>query len=120
MRLAVPLLAFGLFAVPALAQPPAAAGAVAVAKTATACPAHHRTYLSLAKRFALANTSHDGRLTLAQAKVGKGMRNVARHFDEIDATHKGYVTEADIKAWYKARRAAYRTWRETWDAKHKS
>ena len=56
-------------------------------------------------KFEAANTTHDGRLTLDQAQAG-GMRGVARHFNEIDADHKGYVTLQDIHAWRQAKRAA--------------
>jgi hypothetical protein len=40
--------------------------------------------------FARANTTNDGRLTLAQAVVA--MPVVANHFTEIDAQNRGYVT----------------------------
>ncbi len=56
-------------------------------------------------KFEAANTTHDGRLTQDQAQAG-GMRGVARHFNEIDADHKGYVTLQDIHAWKRARHAA--------------
>jgi hypothetical protein len=56
-------------------------------------------------RFAAANTTHDGRLTLAQAQAG-GLKPVARHFQEIDRDQKGYVTMQDIKEWHRARKAA--------------
>jgi hypothetical protein len=56
-------------------------------------------------RFAAANTTHDGRLTLAQAQAG-GLKPVARHFQEIDHDQKGYVTMQDIKEWHRARKAA--------------
>jgi hypothetical protein len=51
-------------------------------------------------RFAAANTTHDGHLTLDQAKAG--YKSVAKKFDAIDKDHKGYVTEADIHAYYSA------------------
>jgi hypothetical protein len=56
-------------------------------------------------RFAAANTTHDGRLTQAQAQAG-GLRPVAKHFQEIDHDQKGYVTMQDIKEWHRARKAA--------------
>lgn len=61
-------------------------------------------HMTFHQRFEQANTTHDGHLTLDQAKTG--MKSVARHFDAIDKDHKGYVTEADIHAYYKAMRAA--------------
>jgi hypothetical protein len=58
--------------------------------------------LTMHQRFERANTTHDGRLTEAQAKTG--LISVARHFDAIDKDHRGYVTEADIHAYDKSRR----------------
>ncbi|MDE8346115.1 MAG: hypothetical protein POH28_08090 [Acidocella sp.] len=45
-----------------------------------------------------ANTTHDGHLTLAQAKAA-GMKPVVDHFAAIDVAHRGYVTFNDIEAW---------------------
>jgi hypothetical protein len=67
-------------------------------------PAQAAQRITMHQRFEQANTTHDGHLTLDQAKVG--MKSVARHFDAIDKDHKGYVTEADIHAYYKDLRAA--------------
>ena len=52
----------------------------------------------LLDRFKAANTSHDGRLTLQQAKTAH-MRWVVRHFAAIDAQRKGYITVRDIRAY---------------------
>ena len=60
--------------------------------------------MTVRERFALANTTHDGRLTLEQAKTG--FPAMARLFDVIDKDRKGYITMDDIKAYYDARRAA--------------
>jgi hypothetical protein len=49
----------------------------------------------LAQRFANANVTHDGRLTLEQAQAGMPM--VAQNFAEIDVDHKGYVTLPEIR-----------------------
>ena len=49
------------------------------------------------QRFQQANTTHDGRLTLDEAK--SGYKSVARHFQEIDTNSKGFVTENDVRAW---------------------
>ena len=62
---------------------------------------HHQT---VAQRFAEANTSHDGHLTLAQAQAG--FPAMAYLFDRIDRDRKGYITMADIHAYYEAKRAA--------------
>lgn len=53
---------------------------------------------TLHARFALANTTHDGKLTRQQAAAGMPM--VKRHFDEIDTRHAGYVTLAQIEAYF--------------------
>jgi hypothetical protein len=116
MRFAILLAMFGLIAIGAQAQTPAAApDATAPAPTAPTAPAvapalapeksapshaqhvttHTRT--TMAQRFAAANTTHDGHLTEAQAKAG--LPAIYRHFGEIDSAHKGYVTTADLKAY---------------------
>jgi hypothetical protein len=56
------------------------------------------------KRFAAADANGDGKLTKEEAK-GK-MPMVYKHFDEIDVSHSGAVTLADIAAYAKAKRAA--------------
>jgi len=108
MRLILPLAAL-LLTVPAYAQttpsatPPAPSAAPSPAPgtpQGTAPAPHHR--LDMDERFTKANTTHDGKLTLAQAKVG--LPTVARHFTEIDATNRGYISEDDIRAWMKAAR----------------
>jgi len=55
-------------------------------------------------RFHAANTTGDGRLTLAQAQVGH-LPMVARKFDAIDTQHRGYVTLQDIRAYRQQARA---------------
>lgn len=50
----------------------------------------------LQTRFANANTTRDGKLTRAQAQAGMPM--VARHFDEMDTHHAGYLTLPQIEA----------------------
>ena len=47
--------------------------------------------------FAAANTTHDGHLTRQQAELADWPR-VTRHFDEIDAEHRGWITAAQIHA----------------------
>jgi hypothetical protein len=68
-------------------------------------PAHH-VRLTWEQHFTQANLAHDGHLTLEEAKGGYAL--VAMHFEEIDADHKGYVTENDVRAWQAMRRAAHR------------
>ncbi len=59
------------------------------------------------QRFDAANTTHDGKLTLDQAKAAN-MTSVVNSFDKIDSGSKGYVTMDDIRAANRARRAAHR------------
>ncbi len=68
-------------------------------------PSDHKPHMTWQEHFAQANLAHDGHLTLAEAKGGYAA--IARHFDEIDSTHKGFVTEDDIKAWHATKRAAH-------------
>jgi len=58
----------------------------------------------LQKRFTAADANADGQLTRDEAKAK--MPRVYEHFDEIDSTHKGFVTLADIQASAIAQRAA--------------
>jgi hypothetical protein len=53
--------------------------------------------VSWEQHFQEANATHDGRLTLDQAKAG--YKSIVRHFQEIDTNGKGFVTENDIRAW---------------------
>jgi len=75
-------------------------------------PAHHAR-LTMEEHFAQANLEHDGHLTLDEAKAGYPA--VARHFHEIDADAKGYVTENDLRAWRALQKAAHRPQREAAD-----
>jgi Ca2+-binding EF-hand superfamily protein len=50
----------------------------------------------MAERFKAADTDHDGKLTLEEAKAGMPM--VARNFDKIDTGHTGGVTLEQIAA----------------------
>ena len=83
-------------------------GAPAAEETAPArgkgMHAHHARR-KLAERFAEANTTHDGHLTLAQARDAK-MNEVVRDFGLIDKDKKGYVTVDAIKQFRHERRAA--------------
>ncbi len=49
-------------------------------------------------KFYAANTTHDGHLTLAQAKAA-GFEPIASHFAEVDTKKLGFVTPYDIEAW---------------------
>ena len=76
MRLLHALFMIPLFCAPALAEtvaPPAAT---------------HQGRRSAAEHFADANTTHDGRMTLAQATAG--YKSIAKSFAQIDAKGRGY------------------------------
>lgn len=96
MRRIAGLLLLTLLGLPARANEPPAATA----------PSPHPTHLTWQQHFAQANTAHDGHLTLDEAKGGYA--TIAKHFGDIDADHKGYVTENDVRAWHVMRRAARR------------
>ena len=98
MTIAASLLALALGAGVAVAQTPAA--------PPSATTAHPHTRMTLKDRFAQANTTNDGHLTLDQAKAG--LPRVAKNFAAIDKDNKGYVTLTDIHDYYKAQRAARR------------
>ena len=104
----LPLFALQVHAQPAPAAPPAPPQATAAPTVeAPAAPratkeAKHRR-MSWQQRFAQANTAHDGHLTLQQAEAG--YKTVARHFRQIDAEKKGYVTVEDVNNWHKLQRA---------------
>jgi hypothetical protein len=109
MRFSLALAAMTLLAAQAQAQttPAAPAPATPAPPAATApavAPAHH-AHATLQERFDQANTSHDGHLTLDQAKAGMPM--VAKHFSAIDKDKKGYVTMDDIHAYSAARHAGH-------------
>ncbi len=91
-----------LAAFPAAAQP-AQPNGPAPAPTQQTAPAQHPG--RMAQRFARANTTGDGRLTLAQAQAGD-MPMVAKHFSQIDSTNKGYITLDEIRAFSAAHRRA--------------
>ncbi len=90
MRILLPLFAAAVFTLPAYAQ-------------TTSKPTHTR--LTMSQHFQQANVTHDGHLTLDQAKTG--YKSVARHFSMIDQDKKGYITEDDIRAYYKTQRALH-------------
>ena len=56
------------------------------------------------KRFAAADKNGDGRLSKDEAQAG--MPYVYKHFDEIDKTHQGTISLAEIAAYARAQRAA--------------
>jgi hypothetical protein len=51
------------------------------------------------QKFAAANTTHDGHLTLPQAQAAR-MKTIVDHFAVIDTKNRGYLTLNDIIAWH--------------------
>jgi hypothetical protein len=78
----------------------------------TASPRRGR---SLQDRFDAANVTHDGHLTMEQAR--SKMPSVARDFSAMDTDNKGYVTIEQIRDHAKAVRAARRAAAHTTPAK---
>jgi hypothetical protein len=72
---------------------------------ANLAPARHARQ-TWEQHFAVANAAHDGHLTPAEAKDGFPL--IAKHFEDIDAVHKGYVTQNDIRVWRIMKKAAHR------------
>ena len=95
MRILLALLALPLFVASAHAQ------TAATSTTTKPANAHH----TMDQRFQQANVTHDGHLTADQAKTG--YKSIARHFAAIDQDKKGYITEDDIRAYYKTQRALH-------------
>jgi hypothetical protein len=79
---------------PVTPAPTAAAPVIAAPKPAAKPKA---PALTTDQRFEKANTSHDGKLTKAQATTAK-WTTVTRNFATIDKDKKGYVTVEEIKA----------------------
>jgi len=94
---------------PGATVPPSSA-AEQVAPPIKPAPAPRRARRTLDERFEEANTTHDGHLTLEQARAK--MPAVARDFAAIDTDNKGYVTLDQIKAERRAKRAARRAAKE--------
>jgi hypothetical protein len=96
MKLLLPLLTAVALALPAYAQ--------TTTDTPPEKPSGHG-HLSMTQRFEQANTTHDGHLTLEQAKTG--YKSLVRHFSAIDQDKKGFVTEDDIRAYNKSQRTLH-------------
>ena len=92
MRFLSAMLAAFLLTVPAWAESPPAEDP----------PATPRQRTTWQQKFAQANTTHDGHLTLEQAVAG--YLSLARHFSEIDRDAKGYITVEDVTTWRKAQK----------------
>lgn len=102
----LPVLSLLVVSLPAAAADPPKTEATPVR------PARH----TWEQRFAAANLSHNGHLTLEEAQGG--YPDVARHFKDIDVDQKGYVTEDNIRAWRVMRKAARRLAKPPADAVH--
>jgi hypothetical protein len=77
-------------------------------------PTANHVRLRWEEHFAQANAAHDGHLTLDEAKAG--YHTVARHFRDIDVDSKGYVTEADVRAWHALQKAGHEHGKDSQDA----
>jgi hypothetical protein len=75
--------------------------AVAAPQAGATSSRAQRMMQMLEQRFDAADTNHDGKLSLAEAKAG--MPRVAQHFDDIDTKHQGYITLEQIKAYMVSR-----------------
>ena len=111
MRLAI-LAASLLFTTVAVAQTPAPVTSAPLAPATTTAPTiatpapttpavkpvakPKPPVLTVEQRFEKANTSHDGKLTKAQA-ISANWTMVSRNFATIDKDKKGYVTVEEIK-----------------------
>jgi EF hand len=80
-------------------------GASAIAQTSNT-PDPQQMRAKMTERFAAADVNHDGKLTREEAEAKMPM--VAKNFDQIDTTHKGYVTLDDIQAFSREKMAARR------------
>jgi hypothetical protein len=113
MRLLLSLLLLPILFGPALAgeapptpQIPAAETKAAPAPLAAPSTKAQPKRLTWQQHFAQANLAHDGHLTRDEATTGFPL--IAKHFDDIDASHKAYVTESDIRSWRVLRSATRR------------
>ena len=104
MRLLASALTLALLALPAMAQTapssPTTPAPVAAAPTTAPKPTPKLVRPPSNDRFDTANASHDGKLTLDQAKKGK-MRGVVKYYSAIDTDKKGYITKADVDVFRK-------------------
>ncbi len=66
-------------------------------------PAQEQQPLTFPDRFAAANTTNDGCLTLRQAQ--RGLPGVAKEFPQIDVERRGCVTLAEVRAFRKSQNA---------------
>ena len=105
MRLPILAAALLILTGPAWAQAPALPRTTTPAAASPANPVRPNARRTMQERFDAANTTHDGHLTLEQARAGR-MNAVVRDFDAIDTAKHGYVTMDDIKAHRRAVRAA--------------
>lgn len=95
---------------PATTAPETAAPAATTpASPAPAATPHARR--TMEERFTAANTTHDGKLTLEQAKAGH-LRAITRDFAMIDKAKRGYVTLDEIKAHQSEQRATRKATRD--------
>ena len=104
--LLLPVLSLAVFSLPVLSLPVLSSPAWGADPPKPGAAPAHPARKNWEQHFTQANVGHDGHLTLEEAKGGYPA--VAKHFEDIDADHKGYVTENDIRAWRVMRKAAHR------------
>ena len=102
----LPILALPVLTLPVLALPAGPPGSVVASDATSGVAVGHHARQTWEQHFTGANLAHDGHLTLAEAQGGYPL--AAKHFEEIDASHKGYVTEDDFRTWRATRKAAHR------------
>ncbi len=95
----VPAIAFAqTAAAPVIPAPTAAPSATTPASPPDGHWHHGDMMKKWQAKFDAANTTHDGHLTLAQAKAAN-LIPVETNFTAIDTKNRGYVTFNDILAW---------------------
>jgi Ca2+-binding EF-hand superfamily protein len=96
-------------AIALLLAPIAVQAQTAAPETTMQAPAASKPKTTQAQRFQTrfnaANTTHDGHLTLDQARANK-WTSVIKSFSKVDADGKGYVTAEQLRSYYIAQRAA--------------
>lgn len=106
MRLFAAILGSMLVTAPLYAQTapaPATPGAPPAAGTQAQRTTPQQRRAEMEKRFDAANTTRDGKLTLAQAQAAKHT-GLVKNFQAIDRGAKGYVTKDDIEAYMRSKK----------------
>ncbi|MEA2774087.1 MAG: hypothetical protein QOD93_7049 [Acetobacteraceae bacterium] len=116
MRCFLSLLLLPVLCVPVLSLPILSSAAWAADPPKPDGGRVHSARKTWEQHFAAANLAHNGHLTLTEAKAG--YPDVGRHFEDIDANHRGFVTEKDVGAWRVMRKAGRRLAKQHEDKAH--